>query len=114
MLIVKHDASAATNGVAINYDDGTDERLEYISPGSANATADLATVGPTWQYYDLPGVKGSLYEQGPTGDVKLLAGASWADATSAGSRARHAYNYRWSARSYYGGRFASEPKYRET
>lgn len=114
LLPIKHDASAATNGVAINYDDDSDERLEYISPGSVNATIDLAISGPTWGYYDLPGAKGSFYQQAPYGDVKLLAGAAWGAAASSGSRARGAAYYRWLADTSRGGRFASEPKYRET
>ena len=63
-----------------------------------------------WNWYDLPGSKGSLYNgAGPagTGDVKLLAGGDWANAAHAGSRARHAIYSRWFANSYIGGRFAA-------
>lgn len=114
MLPVKHDANAATNGVAITFDDATDERLEYISPGSANATIDLARSEPAWSWQTLGGNKGSFYKQGLYGDVKLLAGASWNSGTISGSRARYADYSRWRTLTSIGGRFASEPKYRET
>jgi len=64
---------------------------------------------PVWAYYNLPGVKGSLYRQGTYGDVKLLAGTSWASGASAGSRSRTALYYRWYTATSLGGRFAGEP-----
>lgn len=66
-----------------------------------------------WSWYDLPGTKGSLYNQAGsagTGDVKLLAGGAWNDGSACGSRSRHAYNYRWNAHSRIGGRFAAAPQ----
>lgn len=79
LLPIKHDANAAVNGVAVNYDDGADNRLEYISPGAANATMDLAMTHtePVWGWVDLGDNKGQLYKQGSYGDVKLLAGGHW-------------------------------------
>lgn len=68
---------------------------------------------PGWNWYDLPGAKGSIYNYGGTtgdADVKLLAGGHWSHATYCGSRARGAHYYRWTAYSYIGARFASEPK----
>ena len=108
MLPLKHDASAATNGVAVTYDDGSDERLEYISPGAANATMDLCTVGTTWGWYDL-GTKGQIYKQGTYGDIKLLAGGHWSAGTYCGPRCRYANNYRWFTFSYSGARGCTGP-----
>jgi hypothetical protein len=78
------------------------DEQSYKSPASAG-----------WGWYDLPGAKGSLHNYGGvTGDadVKLLGGCGWANATYAGSRARHAYYSRWSAASSIGGRFVAEPQ----
>ncbi len=64
-----------------------------------------------WDWYNLPGSKGSLYNQagaGGTGDVKLLAGGDWASAAGAGSRSRTADVSRWNAYSSVGGRFAAD------
>lgn len=112
-LKITYNATPATPGVAVTYDDGTDERLEFISPTSANGTLDAALLtftDPAWAWYDLPGAKGSLYKQGTYGDVKLLAGAAWNTGSDSGSRARVAYYYRWSTSSYIGGRFAADAK----
>ena len=60
-----------------------------------------------WGWYDLPGGKGSLYNQdGANGraDVKLIAGGFWDHATSCGSRSRFAYTSRWHTYSSAGGR----------
>ncbi|MDO9465246.1 MAG: hypothetical protein Q7J67_08125, partial [bacterium] len=51
-----------------------------------------------WGWYDLPGAKGSLYNQDSVNgraDVKLLAGGHWASAANCGSRCRNASFYRW-------------------
>jgi hypothetical protein len=109
MLFLKHDASAATNGVAVTYDDATDERLEYISPGSVNATMDLCNCGPAWAYQDVGSNKGSIYKQGTYGQAQLLAGGAWAYESHCGSRGRRAYYYRWNANSIIGGRGCAEP-----
>lgn len=109
MLILKHDASAATNGVAVNYDDGADNRLEFISPGSANATQDLATSGPAWGYQDVGNNEGSVYKQGTYGDIKLRAGGYWYIGTNCGSRCRTADSFRWPANSICGARGCAEP-----
>ena len=58
---------------------------------------DDASYLGTWSYYALPGNKGSIYRQGGAGDVKLLAGGTWYNGTSCGSRSRSAYYYRWYA-----------------
>jgi hypothetical protein len=65
-----------------------------------------------WGWYDLPGAKGSLYNQdGVNGiaDVKLRAGGSWGDGANCGSRCRVAADRRWYAASSYGARGAAEP-----
>lgn len=71
-----------------------------------NTSVDPA---PVFAYYNLPGVKGSLYRQGTYGDVKLIAGAGWADGTDSGSRSRYMVSCRWAAVTSLGCRFASEP-----
>ena len=63
----------------------------------------------TWAWYNLPGVKGSLYREGNYGDVKLLAGGYWADGVNAGSRCRVASNFRWHTSAALGCRFCAEP-----
>jgi hypothetical protein len=112
LLPIKHDANAATNGVAVNYDDGADNKLEYISPGAANATMDLAMTHtePAWGYVDMGGNKGSLYLQGSYGDIKLLAGGDWNDGTLCGSRCRLASSSRWSTTAALGARGCAEPR----
>jgi hypothetical protein len=116
-LKITYNAAPGTPGVAISYDDGSDERLEFTSPTAANGTLDLALltfVDPTWTFYDLPGSKGSLYKQGSYGDVKLVAGADWGRGSASGSRARGAADCRWNTSSGIGGRFAAEPRGAET
>jgi hypothetical protein len=112
LLPIKHDAAAATNGVAVNYDDGADNRLEYISPGAANAAMDLAMThtGPQWGSQDLGSNKGSLYRQGSSGDIKLLAGGHWGSGADCGSRCRHADCCRWTAFPLIGARGCAEPR----
>lgn len=108
-LKLTYNAAPATPGVAISYDDGADERLEFTSPTATSGTLDLASYALAWAYQDVGG-KGSLYRQGPYGDVKLLAGLSWNSSSSCGSRGRNAnFGYRWFTHSFIGARFASEP-----
>jgi hypothetical protein len=58
-----------------------------------NTSVDPA---PVFAYFNLPGpARGSFYRQGTYGDVKLLAGAFWADGADSGSRSRGAIYYRW-------------------
>jgi len=90
-------------------DDDTDNRLEAVIPNSANTTFDLVTMGPGWNYTTLPGSKGSIYKQGPYGDVKPTAGGNWYNGAYAGSRYRSSSYYRWAMITSLGGRFASEP-----
>jgi len=66
------------------------------------------TVDPAWEWYNLPGAKGSLYKQGTYGDVKLPAGGSWSNGPSCGSRCRNASRYRWYASSAIGARAVVE------
>jgi hypothetical protein len=103
-----HDASAATNGVALYYDDGTDSRLEATFSNSANNTFDGAYFSPLFNYYNLPGAVGSLYKQGDYGDVKLLAGGPWLFGSLAGSRCRYAFYLRSITSSSISARFACE------
>lgn len=53
--------------------------------------------GAAWNWYDLPGAKGSLYNYSTDGqaDVKLIAGGNWTNGAICGSRCRFANNYRW-------------------
>jgi hypothetical protein len=108
-LEIKHDASASTNGRALNFDDGADMRLECNCAGAANANQDLALNSQGFADYTLPGNKGLLYRQGSNGDVKLLAGRNWYYGASCGSRGRNALNSRWSSASSIGCRFCAEP-----
>jgi hypothetical protein len=106
MLPIKY--VAVPGGANLYFDDSASghNRLESTQ---ATGNIDLGTSGPSWVYYDLPGVKGSYYSQAPYGDIKLLAGAVWDGGAVSGSRARRANNYRWYASSTLGGRFAAEP-----
>ena len=71
--------------------------------------ADFAAA-KSWAWYNLPGVKGSLYKQADYGDVKLRAGGAWGSGASCGSRCRNANTYRWYAHSGIGCRFGAEPR----
>ncbi|HHT9137390.1 MAG TPA: phage major tropism determinant [Candidatus Wunengus sp. YC60] len=106
-LRITHDANAASNGVAVYYDDATDERLEANI--GATGTLDLTNYTPTWQYVSPGGAKGQLYIEGQIADVRLLAGAYWTYGPNAGSRARGAHGYRWYTGTHIGCRFAAEP-----
>jgi hypothetical protein len=57
---------------------------------------DDASYLGTWGWYTLPGNKGSIYKQGGTGDVKLVAGGYWSSGSYCGSRFRDARYSRWS------------------
>ena len=65
---------------------------------------DDASYSGAWGWQTLGGNKGSIYRQGGTGDVKLLAGGSWNIGTACGSRCRYAYYYRWVTYSAFGSR----------
>ncbi len=106
LLQATHDANAAVNGRALYYDDGADNRLEANNIGAANATGNLAVIGSgtVWNYYVLPGNKGSIYKQGNYGDAKLAAGGYWNLGSICGSRSRVASYYRWYASSAFGAR----------
>jgi len=108
-LKITYNAAPGTPGVAINYDDGADQRLEFTSPTAANGTLDLASYSLTWAYRDAGGNKGSVYRQSTYGDVKLLAGGAWNYGSYCGSRFRDAHIYRWYSYTNFGARFASEP-----
>ena len=62
--------------------------------------------GAAWNWYDLPGAKGSLYNYSTAGDadVKLLAGGAWPNGAHCGSRCRVANAYRWHVASTVGAR----------
>lgn len=109
LKITYDSAPASHSGVALNFDDGTDQRLEYVSPTTANNVIDLASYGLTFTSHDPGGNKGTVYSQAAYGDVKLIAGGAWSNGAYCGSRYRYANNYRWSTSSYLGARFASEP-----
>lgn len=110
-LPIVYNAAPATPGVALSFDDGADERMEFISPTTANAAIDLGYISsPAWAWYDLPVSKGSLYRQGSYGDIKLFAGGSWSYGAYCGSRSRRADYSRWHTLSFLGGRGRSEPQ----
>jgi len=108
-LKITYNAAPATPGVALNFDDGADERLEFISPTTANAAIDLASYSMTWAWQALTDSKGLLYKQSTYGDVKLFAGGHWSNAASCGPLSRSAKYWRWYTDSGIGGRFRSEP-----
>lgn len=102
---------AVPTGSAVQKDQAETNFNANLGSG-ADETVNTSNVdpAPAWAAFNLPGVKGSLYRQGTYGDVKLLAGGDWVVAAAAGSRARVAANYRWSADAGIGGRFASKPR----
>ena len=65
---------------------------------------DDASYLGTWSYYTIPGNKGSIYRQGGTGDIKLLAGGDWYNGAACGSRCRSASDFRWNAATSIGSR----------
>lgn len=62
-----------------------------------------------WQWTDPGGGKGQLYLGGDINDVKLLAGAAWANGAYSGSRSRIANLFRWATASHIGCRLRAEP-----
>ena len=62
--------------------------------------------GAAWNWYDLPGAKGSLYNYSTAGnaDVKLAAGGNCSDGAACGSRCRAAIFCRWDVFSILGAR----------
>jgi hypothetical protein len=108
-LVIKYNATPATPGVELYYDNVTHNRLEAINASGSNQSIDLALSSPAWSYYDLPGAKGSLYRQGPNGDVKLLAGGAWNYGVNCGSRCRILDFYRWATNQNVGSRAAANP-----
>jgi hypothetical protein len=107
-LKVTYNAAPATPGVALYFDDGADERLEFTSPTTTNGTLDLAVPTPALAYQDLTGAKGSLYKQGTYGDAKLLAGGAWDSEPNCGSYSRNARSCRWASSAMIGARFCSD------
>ena len=65
---------------------------------------DSSTYNGAFGWYTLPGSKGSIYRQGASGDVKLLAGGHWNSGSLCGSRSRYANFYRWTTYSSLGSR----------
>lgn len=108
-LQITYNAAPGTPGVAINFDDGADQRLEFISPTSANGTIDLAALGSAAFTYHNMSSKGSRYGQGVYGDTKLRAGGNWNDGSLCGSRCRNLASWPWCAYSFIGGRFCADP-----
>ena len=107
-LQITYNAAPGTPGVALNFDDGADQRLEFISPTSANGTIDLALLGGAAYAYHNMSSKGSRYGQGTYGDTKLLAGGRWDYGSLCGSRCRLLNNWPWYALLSLGGRFCAE------
>jgi hypothetical protein len=107
-LKITYNASPNSVGIALYYDDGTDERLEAIVPSSANGTLDLARIAPSTASLDLNGSKGSIYQYGTTSELKMTGGGSWDHTTTAGSRCRHLDRSRNAYSAAVGCRFCSE------
>lgn len=57
----------------------------------------------TWSWYDI-GSKGSVYQQGGYGDVRVIAGGYWGNGVICGSRSRALGNYGWFLYSFIGAR----------
>lgn len=92
---------------AIGCEDCAGAMYQWLSDQSFRS--DYTT---SWGWYDLPGGKGSLYNQAGTngrGDVKLRAGGPWDGGANCGSRCRVANSSRWVASSGSGARGAAEP-----
>lgn len=108
-LPITYSATASSAGVALYFDDGSDERLEFVSPTAANGTIDMADIAANdWAYHTLTGSAGSLYSQGYSGDAKLVAGGNWNLSTICGSRSRDLGNPRFGFQYTIGCRYASE------
>lgn len=100
-----HSDTAARRMISnIGCEDCCGATVQWLQDQSAYVSAAIAA-----GWYDLPGSKGQLYRYEDTGDIKLMAGGSWDSGVAAGSRCRVAVHSRWSADTYIGGRFASEP-----
>jgi hypothetical protein len=98
------------NEQSYRYDGGSHTHSENVAESyTQNAETGATDPVPSWIWHDLPGAKGSIYKQGSYGDVKLLAGAAWANGSGSGSRARDAAYFRWYATSNSGCRLRSEP-----
>jgi hypothetical protein len=61
----------------------------------------------TWSSYDI-GSQGSVYQQGGSGDVRVLAGGSWDAGVACGSRSRALAYYGWYLGSFIGARGLSD------
>ncbi len=89
--------------------EGSHQHTENIDVAyTQNALTTLTDIA-TWNWYTLPGSKGSLYRQGTYGDIKFLAGGAWYEGSDCGSWSRTARYSRWDASSSIGGRFCAEP-----
>jgi len=106
VLKITYNAAPATPGVAITFDDGSDERLEFTSPTSVNGTIDLAQLYPNYNAYDYS-TKGSYTRYGGSYDVKQIAGGHFQAGVGAGSRCRFALYPRWITQSFIGARGCS-------
>ncbi len=89
--------------------EGSHTHTENIAASYTQNAETAAKDIAVWAWYDLPGIKGSLYRQGSYGDVKLLAGGAWHYGARCGSRSRSAYYSRWNTIADIGGRFLAEP-----
>ena len=83
-----------------------------VSGEAQTVTSDNPSndVAPTFSWKDQTGGKGKLYTQGTYGDVKMMAGGTYNNATDCGSRGRNVQFYRWLASVNISTRFLSEPK----
>ncbi len=113
VLPIVYHTSPSSVGVAISFNDGTDERLEFISPTTANANIYLATTSPAMSYYSWAGSRGSAYWRGYGGtghsaEVKMAAGGAYSAGAAAGSWARAFDFSRFHTIVYIASRYCSE------
>jgi hypothetical protein len=93
------------------YDGGDHVHVENTAASyTQNANTASADPAPAWDWYDLPGAKGSAYRQGTYGITKITFGGHWSHGTDCGSRCASLNDSPWGTVSYIGGRFACESR----
>lgn len=101
-------AHKATSGVAIKSTIGCEDMAGVMSQWLNEQSWRPDGTAAQFGWYNVVGDKGSLYITNSIGDIKLLAGGAWDNATAAGSRARVANDSRWNTTAVIGARFAAE------
>lgn len=101
---------AAATGSALFKDQAETKPNAVLGSAADETIISNATDIAAWNWYNLPGSKGSIYKQGTYGDVKLLAGGYWGSGAYCGSQCRSAPDSRWNTSTNLGARFLAEPK----